>query len=251
MKRCCTCKEEKELDNFGNNKGNRDGKDYMCKSCKSEKAKIYRNSSKGKKSKKEWRTSNKDKVNAQKRVKWANRTPEQIEREKSRKRHPEYLIKERGRRSTEKYKCMARHSKSKPEYRLKQQEYKRNLREKYVLDLMNLMSCRGVDESNPHILYHFKINEVFKFGIAKYGVDCRYVQEGLDLSKIQNCTEYIMSERNARDCEKIIKTMSKDYLYLGESPFPRTGVTEIRTESMEWLIDMILEEINIEYVKNK
>ena len=68
-KRCCTCKEERGLDSFHSNKGTKDGKAYMCKECKSKKAKAYRESDLGKDSKRAWREKNKDLVNAQKRVK--------------------------------------------------------------------------------------------------------------------------------------------------------------------------------------
>ena len=34
-KKCCRCKEVKTLDQFGNDKGNKDGKQYRCKQCAS------------------------------------------------------------------------------------------------------------------------------------------------------------------------------------------------------------------------
>lgn len=37
MKVCCTCKEEKEIELFGNNKRNKDGKQRQCKECQAKK----------------------------------------------------------------------------------------------------------------------------------------------------------------------------------------------------------------------
>ena len=34
VKRCCTCREEKRVDQFGKNKGNSDGYEKRCKGCR-------------------------------------------------------------------------------------------------------------------------------------------------------------------------------------------------------------------------
>ena len=88
MKVCCTCKEEKSLEEFGNNKSARDGKSYMCKPCKSAKAKKYRATDKGVASRRGWREGNRDKVNAQKREKRANTTSSKnVNQTNSKKQH--------------------------------------------------------------------------------------------------------------------------------------------------------------------
>lgn len=58
MKRCCTCKIEKELSSFGRLKSSKDGYRHDCKSCRSEY--IKRNRLKIKEYKKDYYTNNKD-----------------------------------------------------------------------------------------------------------------------------------------------------------------------------------------------
>ena len=41
LKRCCTCKQEKELKEFHNDKGSPFGKAYSCKECANERSKKH------------------------------------------------------------------------------------------------------------------------------------------------------------------------------------------------------------------
>lgn len=248
---CCTCKEERGLDSFHNNKKAKDGKAYMCKECKSKKAKAYRESDLGKDSKRAWRENNKDLVNAQKRVKWLSRTEDQVSREQNRKKVLEYRSREKIYKSSLDVMDRRRGLAQDPIRVGKRLAYKRGVRDRLIEDLMLNLSKANLEVGSPYTLYHFKIGGVFKFGIAKYGVIQRYVQEGLDIKNISECVDYVMSERNARDFEKIISNVSKEYAYSGESPFPRTGVTEVRVESVEWIIDQLLEDTKIEFIKRR
>lgn len=54
MKTCRVCFRELPLSSFHNNKDMKDGLSPICKECKSEKARIYRESPKGKAAKKAW-----------------------------------------------------------------------------------------------------------------------------------------------------------------------------------------------------
>ena len=98
------------------------------------------------------------------------------------------------------------------------------------------------------MLYHFKIGEAYKFGITRYGVDVRYMMEGMDVTLISECREFIMPEREAKDLEKIISAETKQFQYDDESPFPNTGVTEMRTQSQEYFIEDLITEMGVERI---
>lgn len=230
MKKCNHCEEEKPFEEFSKHKGNKDGYAYSCKACKSIKAAKYRE-------------ENREKINAKKREDYGNMSPEKKLKEKMRKNTPEYKAKEKAYRETPEYKAMVRKIKSSPEYKAKAKEYKVNIRNQYISELIDELGEDLV--GNNYTLYHFKINNVYKFGIAKYGVIYRYSHEGDIYRQFEDIVEWILDESIVRDIEKIIKTMSKDLAYHGESPFPRTGVLEVRTESIEWLIDELLLEKEI------
>ena len=247
MKVCCTCKEEKSLEEFGNNKSTRDGKSYMCKPCKAAKAKKYRATDKGRASKRGWRNANRDKVNAQKREKRAN--------------DPEAREKDRIRKSSKEYKERAAVLRSTPEAKAKRSAYKKSeigrkssldskhrIRDRFINSLVDSLSERGVSIDNPYIFYHFKIGNIYKFGITKYGVEHRYCRE-CNLESIEDLRQYVLGERNARDVEKIVFHKTKGSRFYGDSPFGHTGITELRTVDSTELIESLINELNFKLIK--
>ena len=76
MKRCSKCKEEKSLEEFYKNKARRDGVTPICKSCRRESQKKYREENPGKvlEGKKKYYEENRDKVaESQKKYREENR----------------------------------------------------------------------------------------------------------------------------------------------------------------------------------
>lgn len=66
MKKCCTCKESKELTEFYKNKSKKDGLAAQCKSCKKLSQKRYEKTEKGQKVKKKHSQSEKGKLSQKK-----------------------------------------------------------------------------------------------------------------------------------------------------------------------------------------
>ena len=231
MKVCCTCKEGKSLDEFGNEKRSKDGKAHRCKMCKSKKSKIYRD-------------ANKDKISERKRVLWANRTEEQIDKEKLRKSTPEYRRKERDYKTTEGYRINRKISRNLEIER----DRKRSTRESLINSLIEDIKVRDMDIENPYIFYHFKINNIYKFGITKYGVEYRYKDE-CEFSSLKCVHEYILGEQEARDIEKIVWNKTRDIGYEGDSPFRHTGITELRTEDLTGLVESLINELKIKIIR--
>ncbi len=65
-KTCCDCGKTKPIDDFGNDRFNKDGKCYNCKNCRNEKARLWKRENKEKikirpEYAKLWRENNKDK----------------------------------------------------------------------------------------------------------------------------------------------------------------------------------------------
>jgi len=242
MKVCCTCKEEKSLDEFGNNKSTKDGKAYMCKSCKSDKAKKYRNTETGKASKKAWRDVNRDKINEGK------RSPRQRELENIRRRTPEFRAASNIIRSTPENKAKRSAYKKSDQGRMTSQQSKHRIRQRFIDSLIEDIKVRDMDIENPYIFYHFEINGVYKFGITRYGVEYRYRDE-CNIASLKCVHEYILGEREARDIEKIVWNKTRDIGDEGESPFRHTGITELRTEDLTGLVESLINELKIKIIR--
>ena len=77
MKRCCRCKEEKDLKEFNNDKSAKDGLQYVCRICQNQCQKQYyqRNRENSKERMKQYQQRNREKINQNKKQRY-HRNPE-------------------------------------------------------------------------------------------------------------------------------------------------------------------------------
>lgn len=120
-------------------------------------------------------------------------------------------------------------------------------RSKKIYGLIDYLKKNNVETNTPYCLYHFKINDVYKFGVSQFGVNKRYSGE-CDTSLIIDIVEWWMDEEMAKNIEKILKIMTKKDVHIGQSPFRNTSTTEIKNYSIKWLIDNIISENSINCV---
>ena len=271
MKKCTRCKVEKDFSEFGKNKGGKFGLKGRCNVCL-----------------KEWRDENADRINSERRGRYAN-DPELRERvmlqgKKSYRLHSE-------KRKSEKRKYTKNNkdkiSKLKREYYLKNREslieksrihyrenlnvykinsliyresrrielaergveYRLEIRNKYIENLKSKLSVIDC-ECDPMTLYVFKVCGAWKIGITSQSFKERYRMP--TINKIESGYLFHMDEFHVKSIEKIILHETKEYLFDGKTPFLEgTGVTEMRTIDLIDSVQNFIEENKIIHIKEK
>ena len=244
---CKGCETIKPLDEFGVQKLGKYGRRSKCHICRRSEVNAKRNTDEGKAHRKAYRHRNRDKVNAQKREKRAN-DPEAREKDNARKRAKEYRDRANVLRSTAEAKAKRSTYKKSDIGKKLSLESKHRIRDRFINSLIDSLVERDVSIDNPYIFYHFKIGDIYKFGITKYGVEHRYCRE-CNIESIKDLRQYVLGERDARDIEKIVFHKTKDSRFYGDSPFWHTGITELRTTDSTELIESLINELNFKLIK--
>ena len=237
--KCCSkCESTKDKGEFSKQKASKDGLASQCKCC----VKAYHAENKVELAAKQKAYEAENKVEIAAKIK-AYQAENKVEIAAKRKAYQaenkvEIAAKRKAHRAENKVEIAA----------YKKAHYAEN-RDEFIENLKADIKARDIElDYIPYVLYHFKIGEAYKFGITRYCVDVRYAGEGLDLGFISECKEFIMPERVAKDLEKIISAETKQFQYDGESPFPNTGVTEMRAQSQEDFIEDLITEMGVERI---
>lgn len=122
MKICKRCSLDKEINEFGNNKNNKDGKSLYCISCELNRAKKYRE-------------KNREKVNKSAK-KWRDENPEKYQEtiKKYLEKNPQMTSKERLKKYRENDECRLKLSEKRKEWYQNNIEKEREKRKKYYYE---------------------------------------------------------------------------------------------------------------------
>ena len=220
MKVCTKCKESKELEEFHKDKTKRDGKAPRCKACINASKNAQNATPEGR-----------AKKNATEKSRRENLTPGEIAKRKvaGKARYANLTIENKEKENT----------RAKSRYEAQKQE-----RMTYLMENFDKL-----ESEVSGTIYHFEINGVYKIGKTLYGFDNRYYKHVQ--KKATQITEWVMNEEQMDAFEKIILEKTKEFQYVGDDVLPCTGNREIRTNDNEQLIDDLLAELKVNFVKLK